>query len=140
MHHFHADLIPRESAYPEMRQPPNSATVTEGSNVRFSAMISGTPQPVVNWYVNGIRVQPPQPGEEEPRVMQTFDGLLHHFELKQCRVEESGQVTVEALRGDVPEDVARSEPNRVIIATAGLEVIPAPGKFPQLRAIPRKSI
>lgn len=106
-------------------------------------MIVATPQPVVRWYINGILVQPVMPiegGPEESREYIYFDGLLHHLELRRCQPEESGVVTVEALRSDVPEDVARAEPNAVVVATANLKVQPAPGKIPQLRPVQSKYI
>lgn len=129
---------PSDSPYPEIRQPPKSTDIIEGNSARFSTMVVGTPRPVVNWYINGILVQPIMPIEESseaPRESIYFDGLLHHLELRQCRPEESGIVTVEAIRSDVPEEVARAEPNAVVTATASLKVQQAPGKIPQLRPV-----
>ena len=96
-------------------------------------MIDGTPQPIVRWYINDILVQPTLPNEEsleKPRESLYFDGLLHHL--------ESGIVTVEALRADIPEEVARIEPNAVVTASANLKVLPAPGKIPPLRPVQSK--
>lgn len=104
-------------------------------------MIIGTPRPVVNWYINGILVLPVMPIEgspEESRESVYFDGLLHHLELRRCQPEESGVITVEALRGDVPEEIARAEPNAVVSATANLKIQPAPGRIPQLRPVQSK--
>lgn len=104
-------------------------------------MIDGTPQPIVRWYINDILVQPTLPNEEsleKPRESLYFDGLLHHLELRQCRLDESGIVTVEALRADIPEEVARIEPNAVVTASANLKVLPAPGKIPPLRPVQSK--
>lgn len=105
-------------------------------------MVVGTPAPIVNWYVNGELVRPNIPDSvaanlEEPLQMTVFDGLLHHLELRQCRPEQSGIVTVEAVRADVPEEVARLEPNSVVTASANLQVTPVP-KIPQLRPVPRQ--
>lgn len=129
---------PSDSPYPEIRQPPKSLDVVEGNSARFSTMIVGTPRPLICWYINGVLVQPTVPlegGPKEPRELTHFDGLLHHLELRNCRPEDSGVVTVEALRADVSEDSARTEPNAVVTASANLRVLPAPGKIPPLRPV-----
>ncbi|VDN97244.1 unnamed protein product, partial [Rodentolepis nana] len=134
---------PSDSPYPEIRQPPKSIEIVEGNSARFSTMISGSPRPVVNWYINGIIVQPVMPIEgsaEEPRESVYFDGLLYHLELRRCQPEESGIVTVEALRSDISEEEARAEPNAVVTATANLKIQPAPGKIPQLRPVQKAPI
>ncbi|EUB61841.1 Muscle M-line assembly protein unc-89 [Echinococcus granulosus] len=129
---------PSDSPYPEIRQAPKSLDVVEGNSARFSTMVVGTPRPLVCWYINGVLVQPTVPLEissEEPRESSHFDGLLHHLELRNCRPEDSGVVTVEALRADVSEGAARTEPNAVVTASANLRVLPAPGKIPLLRPV-----
>ncbi|VDM30429.1 unnamed protein product, partial [Hydatigera taeniaeformis] len=134
---------PSDSPYPEIRQPPKSLDVVEGNTARFSTMIVGTPRPLVRWYINGVLALPTIPLEgstEEPRELSHFDGLLHHFELRDCRPEDSGVVTVEALRGDVSEDTAKTEPNAVVTASANLRVLPAPGKIPLLRPVQKTPV
>ncbi|KAL5965329.1 Muscle M-line assembly protein unc-89, partial [Taenia solium] len=131
---------PSDSPYPEIRQPPKSLDAVEGNSARFSTMIVGTPRPLVCWYINGVLVQPTVPlegGPKDSRELTYFDGLLHHLELRSCRPEDSGVVTVEALRADVSEDSARTEPNAVVTASANLRVLPAPGKIPPLRSVQR---
>ncbi|KAL7058038.1 hypothetical protein AAHC03_016379 [Spirometra sp. Aus1] len=130
---------PGMTPYPEIRQPPMPVSLKEGEKAHFSTMITSNPPPVVEWYVNGQLVVPGQKVDADgnPKESTSFDGLLHHLCIQNCRLEDAGQVTVEARRSDVPFEVARKEPNAIVTATAPLEVLPAPSKVPQLRSVPK---
>ncbi|VDN15737.1 unnamed protein product [Dibothriocephalus latus] len=130
---------PGTTPYPEIRQRPMPVCLTEGEKAHFSTMITSNPPPVVDWYVNGQLVVPGQKVDTDgnPKETTSFDGLLHHLCIHNCRPEDAGQVTVEARRSDVPIEVSRTEPNALVTATTSLEVLPAPSKIPQLRSVPR---
>ncbi len=141
---FYADrhllnFRPSTTPYPVICQPPQKARVDENKTARFSSMITGTPQPIVEWYVNGVIVEAPtMPVVEEPRYVTSFDGLLHHLEVRKCKPQDAGTVTVQARRSDVPAEEAFQEPEAVVQASTTLEVIPAPQIVPQLRRVSRE--
>ena len=55
---------------PELTTTPKSQTTSEGSNVTFSCVASGVPEPSLSWTINGTAINV----TADPRINLTADG------------------------------------------------------------------
>ena len=55
---------------PEFFKNPKSQTTNEGSNVTFSCIASGVPEPSLSWTMNGTAIN----STANPRICSTADG------------------------------------------------------------------
>ena len=55
---------------PEFLKNPKSQTTNEGSNVTFTCIASGVPEPSLSWTINGTAINP----TAKPRIGSTADG------------------------------------------------------------------
>ena len=74
---------------PTLTKPPDVAIMEQETAV-FETLVTGLPEPTVEWFIGAMKLEPSEKVEIEQ------DDQAHRLVLKQCEVYQTGSITVKA--------------------------------------------